>query len=126
MSGETEATQENVSYIRTHVDNIERMVRFQLASSPNSAAYVREQFEARKNSADLYLALANGPKDQDALIKITKLSRGSVSLICTHLEGLNFIAKHRNPTNKKQLLFSWTDAETIMKLSKIAKQLTKK
>jgi DNA-binding MarR family transcriptional regulator len=102
------------------------MVRFQLASSPNSAKYVREQFDARRNSADLYLALAAGPKDQDALIKETKLSRASVSLICAHLEGLNFIAKHRNPTNKKQLLFSWTDAERIMKLSKIAKQLAKK
>ena len=126
MNRDPDGTPENVSYIRTHVDNIERMVRFQLASSPNSATYVRDQFKARKNSADVYLALKDGPRDQDALIKVTRLSRGSVSLICTHLEQINFIAKHRNPSNKRQLLFSWTDAETVMKLSKIAKQLSNK
>ncbi|HEY6166993.1 MAG TPA: helix-turn-helix domain-containing protein [Verrucomicrobiae bacterium] len=101
------------------------MVRFQLASTPSRIHYVKEQFTERKNSADVYMALANGVRDQDQLVKITKLSQATVSKICTYLEERNFIAKHRNPTNKKHLLFSWTDAETVLQLSKIAKEFIK-
>ncbi len=122
---ETEGSQENIAYIRTHVDNTERMVRFLLSSNANKVAFVQEQFKSRKNSADVYMALAKGPQNQDQIIKTTNFSRATVSTICTYLEERNFIAMNRNPSNKKQMLFSWTDAELTLDLSKIAKQIIK-
>ncbi|HTB84026.1 MAG TPA: MarR family transcriptional regulator [Candidatus Sulfotelmatobacter sp.] len=122
---ETEGSQENIAYIRTHVDNTERMVRFLLSSNANKVAFVTEQFKGRKNSADVYMTLAKAPQNQDELVKKTNLSRATVSQICTYLESRNFIAMNRNPANKKQMLFSWTDAEITLDLSKIAKQLAK-
>ncbi len=122
---ETEGSQENIAYIRTHVDNIERMVWFQLASSPHRIAYVKDEFGGRAKSANVYMALSTGPKDQDALVKLTKLSQGTVSKICAYLEERNFIAKHRHPTQKQKLLFAWTSAEAALQLSRIAKDLIK-
>ncbi|HXI84882.1 MAG TPA: hypothetical protein VNL17_12420 [Verrucomicrobiae bacterium] len=115
-------TDQNIAYIRTHVDNIERMQWFQLASSPTKDAYVKEEFAAKKHSAGVYLALGDGPRSQDELMKSTKMSRANISKILTHLEGLHWIDSIR--TDRK-LLFKWTDAENILKLSKIAKPLAK-
>ena len=122
---ETEHSQENLAYIRTHVDNIERMTWFQLASSPTRITYVTEEFQSKKHSANVYLALANGPKSQDQLMKSTRMSRANISKILTHLEGLHFIDSIRNPDARKQLLFKWTEAEKILKLSKIAQSIVK-
>jgi len=120
---ETEYSQENISYIRTHVDNIERMVWFQLASSPTCESYVRKEFAAKKHSARLYLALGAGPKSQDQLISSTHMSRPNVSKILTHLEALHWIDSTRNPVDRKQLLFKWNGAESVLKLSKVANSL---
>lgn len=122
---ETEGSQENIAYIRTHVDNTERMVRFLLSSNANKAAFVEDQLKGRRNSAEVYLALASGPQNQDTLIKKTGLSRPTVSIICAYLEERNFIGKYRDPDNKKQLLFAWTDAELTLEISKVAKKLAK-
>ena len=123
---ETEQTQENISYIRTHVDNIERMVWFQLASSPNRVAFVTDEFKAKQHSARVYLALADGPKTQDDLMKHTGKSRASISAILGHLEALHFVDNMHHPNGRKQLgrkqlVYKWTEAESILKISKIAR-----
>jgi predicted transcriptional regulator len=127
-AAESEHTQENISYIRTHVDNIERMTWFQLAASPNRVTYVKEEFAAKQHSARVYLALADGPKTQDELMKRTGMSRANISKILSHLERLHFIDNMPHPTGgkrcgRKQLVFKWTDAESILKLSKIARDV---
>ena len=122
---ETEHSQENIAYIRTHVDNIERMVWFQLASSPRREEYVKEELEARTNSARVYMALSDGAKSQDHLIRATRMSQASVSKLLSYLEERHFIGKHRNSKDRKQLLFAWTEAERILGISKIAGKLLK-
>jgi DNA-binding MarR family transcriptional regulator len=71
------------------------------------------------------MALASGPKDQDALMRITKLSQATVSKMCAYLEERNFIGRHRHPKKKQKFLFAWTAAEAALQLSRIAKELIK-
>ena len=118
---ETEGSQENIAYIRTHVDKIERLVRLDLAANPRSRAYIEETFAAKKHSAKIYLALSGNPKTQEELRALTKMSAANVSKICTHLEERELIQKVRR---RKQLYFSWTEAERVLRVSSIAKKLT--
>jgi len=120
---ETEHSQENVAYIRTHVDNIERMVWFQLASSPHREDYVTKELKAKRNCAQVYLTLAAGAKSQDQLMKETKMSRANISKLLSYLEERHFIKKHRDPKHQKRLLFSWTEAERTLSISNVASKL---
>lgn len=117
---ETEGSQENIAYIRTHVDKIERLVRLDLAANPRSRAYIEETFREKKHSAELYLALATGPKTQEELQVRTKMSQANVSKICAHLEERELIHKIRKG---KLFYFSWTEAERVLRVSSIAKKL---
>ncbi len=122
---ETEHTQENISYIRTHVDNIEQMTRFAIASNPDCSDFVRRHLENRKGSAEVYLALEKGPKSLDELVTMTRQSRANVSKICTHLRKQGLLQKLQDRQSKKSQKYSWTDLETLLGVSKIAKECTR-
>lgn len=122
--GETPETQQEISELGTRVKNIEQMVRFQLASNPRTREFAIQHFKAKKNSAEVYLAL-DEPKHQEQLCASTKQSVANVSKICTHLEEQGFISRIRNPANKKQWLFMRNDVERTLGLSKIARECLK-
>jgi NifB/MoaA-like Fe-S oxidoreductase len=116
---ETEQTQREVSELGTRVANIEQMMRFSLAASPQNREFAKRHFQAAKNSPEVYLAL-DEPKSQEQLCKITKLKAPRISTICTHLEEQGFISRIRNPANRKQFLFMRNDVERTLGLSRIA------
>jgi predicted transcriptional regulator len=122
--GESKETQQEVSELGTRVANIEQMVRFGLACNPQAIGFAKSHFKAKKNSAQIYLAL-DEPKNQDELCEITKQSVANVSKICTHLEEQGFISRAKNPKNKKQWLFLRNDVERTLGLSKIARECLK-
>jgi DNA-binding MarR family transcriptional regulator len=101
------------------------MVWFQLASSPRREEYVKEELGSKKNAAKVYMVLSDGPKSQDQVIRATKMSRANVSRLLSYLEEHHFIEKHRNPKDRKQLVFAWTEAERILDISKVASKLLK-
>lgn len=118
---ETEDSQENLAYIRTHVDNLERMVRFQIASNPNSKAAVSDTLKARSGAAEVYLALANGPLNQDQLAKIVGIDRSNISRIASHLFDAGIINKVPGPKGSRA--YSWSDLEQTVGVSKLAKKI---
>lgn len=121
---ETSESAQELSELGTRVANIEQMVRFSLAADPSTKAFAKAHFKAKKNSAEIYIALEK-PKTQEQLRKIVGLSPGVVSQICTHLEEQGFISRIRNPNNKKEWLFMWNDVERTLGLSKVARECAK-
>ena len=117
--------QENLNEIRTRVDNIERMVRLDIAANPNSRAYVADHLKAKKGAAKIYLALESGPKSQDELIELSGMSQANVSKICTFLYERGLIWKVPSPTKDSRVKYSWSELERTLGISKIAKRLTR-
>ena len=120
---ESEDTQSNISAIRTRLDNVERMTRLSIASNPNSQVHVEELFRRRAGSADLYMALADGPKSQEELVKILEKSQPTVSKVITHLYESGLIDRVPKPGG---VLWMWHDMERTLGISRVARRLTTK
>jgi DNA-binding transcriptional ArsR family regulator len=115
---ETKHSQENLAYIRTHVDNLERMVRFQISANPQSREIIRDRFENREGMAEVYLALREGPKTQDELMDCTGKSQPTVSRVLRDLFEAGMITKVPAPNKKKA--YAWNDLELLLGVSRIA------
>jgi predicted transcriptional regulator len=120
---ETEHSQKNIAYIRTHVDNIEQMSRFAIASNPNCREFVKNYLNEKKGSPEIYLKLSDEPKNLDELMSITKQSRANVSKICKHLFQQGLIIRIDDPNNAKSFKYCWGDLEKMLGVSSIAKKL---
>jgi biotin operon repressor len=120
---ETEDTQSNIAAIRTRLDNIERMTRLSIAANPNSQAHIEELFHRRAGSADLYMALADGPKSQEELTTLLGKSQPTVSRIVTHLYESGLI--DRVPQSGR-VLWMWHDMERTLEISRVARRLVTK
>ena len=120
---ETEDTQSNIAAIRTRLENIERMTRLSIASNPNSQAHIEELFRRRTGSADLYMALADGPKSQEELTAILDKSQPTVSRIVAHLYESGLI--DRVPQSGR-VLWMWHDMERTLGISRVARRLATK
>jgi DNA-binding transcriptional ArsR family regulator len=120
---ETEDTQSNIAAIRTRLDNIERMTRLSIASNPNSQTHIEELFRRRAGSADLYMALAEGPRWQDELTRILGKSQPTVSRIVAHLYESGLI--DRVPQSGG-VLWMWHDMERTLGISRVARRLVAK
>jgi hypothetical protein len=119
---ESDHSQENIAYIRTHVDNLERMVRFQIASNPASRLAIREHLKAREGAAQFYCALSEGPRTQQELAAVLKISQPTVSRIAGHLFDANLIIKI--PGAKPGMsAYAMSDLEQLLGVSKIARKL---
>ena len=123
---ETEESQQNLGAIRTDIEQIRAMQRFAAAATPSFRKFVEEHLEDMKGSAEVYLSLEGDPLNLDAIMAVVKKSKPQVSKICSHLEVLGLIAKISDPVNKKGKRFIWTDLENVLKVSSIARRITKK
>lgn len=117
---ETKESQENLAYIRTHVDNLERLVRFQISADPASREAIRERFGQREGMAEVYLALGDGPRTQDELAAVVKRSVPTISKILKQLAEEGMVAKMPSLQSPNKMVYRWTDLEEILKVSKIA------
>ncbi len=120
--GESETTQDNITYIRTHVDGLERMVRFQMRSDPNVREEAKRLLEARTGAPELYLALGSGPMTQAELVALKFGTQPTVSKVLSHLEDAGFVTRGRRG---KDTVFLQSDFEQVVKLSKIARGLVR-
>jgi biotin operon repressor len=120
---ESEDTQSNIAAIRTRLGNIERMTRLSIAANPNSQAHIEELFRRRAGSADLYLALANGPRSQEELSAILGKSQPTVSRIVAHLYESGLIDRVPQPG---RVLWMWHDMERTLGISRVARRLATK
>jgi predicted transcriptional regulator len=123
---ETEETQQNLGAIRTDIEQIRSMQRFQAAATPAYRTFVEEHLEDMSGSAEVYLALQNGPLNLDGIMAEVKKSKPQVSKLCSHLDLRGLIAKIPDPANKKGRLFVWTDLENVLEVSSIARRIIKK
>jgi len=123
---ETEESQQNLGAIRTDIEQIRAMQRFQAAATPEYRKFVEEHLEDKPGSAEVYLSLQKGPLNLDGIMVVTNKSKPWVSKICSHLDLRGLIAKIPDPNKKKGLLFVWTDLENILEVSNIARRIIKK
>jgi predicted transcriptional regulator len=122
---ETEESQQNLGAIRTEIEQVRAMQRFQIAASPDCQKHVKEQFEAKQGAAEVYLALRDGPLSLDGIMEKTKKSKPWVSKVCSHLYEKGLIARAPDSQNVKSILFTWTDLENMLGASTIAAKLLK-
>ena len=106
--------------IRTRLDNLEKMTRLSIAANPNSQVHIESVFRGRAGSADLYMALENGPKTQEDLTGILGKSQPTVSRILTHLYEAGLI--DRLPESCR-VLWMWHDMERTLGVSRVARRL---
>lgn len=123
---ETEHTQENVAYIRTHVDQVEQLTRFAIASNPNCVQFIEDYLKRKKGAAEVYLRLGDKPMGLVEIMKATKQSKANVSKICTHLAIQGMVSKVPDPDNARSFKYCWTDLESMLGVSRIAKRLVGK
>jgi len=117
---ESEYSQENIAAIRTRLDNLEKMTRLSIASNPNSTIYIEDLFRRRAGSAEVYLALENGPQTQEDVTRILGKSQSTVSRILTHLHESGLI---EGMTESRRVLWMWHDMERAMGISRVARRL---
>jgi predicted transcriptional regulator len=120
---ETEHTQENIAYIRTHVDRIEQLTRFSIASNPKSVEFIADYLKQRKGAAEVYVLLGEKPMSLEEIMKRTRQSKATVSRICTHLANQGIIGRVPDPQNRRSFKYCWTDLEKIAGVSKIARRI---
>jgi hypothetical protein len=123
---ETEESQQNVAAMRTEIEQIRAMQRFQAAATPSYRTFVEEHLDDMLGSAEVYLALQNGPLSLGGIMAIIKKSKPQVSKICTHLYRRGLVAKIPDPASPKGRLFIWTDMENVLEVSEIARRIVKK
>jgi len=123
---ESEYSQGNLAYIRTHVEQIERLSRFSVAANPGCRAYVEESLKERKGAAKLYLTLASGPKNQLQLQKETRQSQATVSKILRHLMERGMLATVPSPEPGAKVLYIWSELEQLVGVSRIARSIVRK
>jgi len=119
---ETKDSQENIAYIRTHVDNLERMVRFQISANPQSRVLIEQALTRRPGMAEVYLALEDNPKTQDELKAKLNLSQPTVSRILNELFEAGMVEKIPSITDCKKQAYKWTDLEQMLNVSRLAKE----
>lgn len=120
---DAEDAQIDLAYVRTHLQNIEQLVRFDIAANPGSREAVRAVFEARPGSAKLYLALASAPLNQEELSKAAGVSQPTVSRICQYLIDGGLITTIRHPDRPRVTLYTPSGLERLLGVSRIAKSV---
>jgi DNA-binding MarR family transcriptional regulator len=122
---ETQESQQNLGAIRTEIEQIRAMQRFQIAASPDCRLHIEKQFKAKIGSAEVYLTLCDGLLSLDDIMAKTKKSKPWVSKVCTYLHEKGLIARVPDPHNSRSILFTWTDLEAMFGASDIAQKLVK-
>src|SRR5262245_24081464 len=102
---ETEHSQANLAAIRTRLDGIEALQRLMAAASTDVRGYIRSILASRKNAAQVYLLLEDHPQSPEELVTTTRLSPGTISKVCSHLEIDGLIVKLRDPGNARKVVW---------------------
>lgn len=121
---ESEHTQENLAYIRTHVERLEQLVRFEIRANKRSTDAVVEQLTGRTGLAEAYLALeGDRPRTQDELAGALGKSQPTISRILRELYDASLVIKVPSPANRQVMAYTWSDLESLLGVSKLARRI---
>jgi len=117
---ESEYSQDNLAAIRTHLNNLEQMVRFNTATNPNVRAAVEELFKSRPGLAELYLALESEPKTQPELATALTVNQSTISRTLKVLID-NGLVTPIPPAGGRHQTYMRSGVEPLLGVSKIAR-----
>jgi len=122
---ESEHSQENLAQVRTHMERIEQLVRFQILANPGNSAAAKERLSSRAGAAETYLAIGAGdsPRTQDELAAVLGKSQPTVSRILKELFDAGLVIKVPSAANRQVLAYAWSDLEPLLGVSRIARQI---
>jgi DNA-binding transcriptional ArsR family regulator len=120
---ESEHSQQNLASMRTHMERIEQLVRFQILANKQNADAVTERLSSRAGAAETYLAIGAGekPQTQDELAAVLGKSQPTVSRILKDLHDAGLVI--RVPSLTKVTAYAWSDLEPLLGVSRIAHRL---
>jgi predicted transcriptional regulator len=118
---ESKESQENLAYVRTHVDQLERMVKFQISANPQSGESILLRFKQREGMAEVYLALDGDPKTQDEIKVIVGRHQSTVSRVCTELLNAGLVMTVPSLKDRRKTAYAWSGLEGLVRVSRIAR-----
>lgn len=122
---ESEHSQENLASVRTHMERIEQLVRFQILANKQNADAVLERLGARAGMAEAYLAVgaSDRPRTQDELAAALGKSQPTVSRILKELYDAGLVIKVPSAGNRQIMAYAWSDLEPLLGVARIARRL---
>jgi DNA-binding transcriptional ArsR family regulator len=122
---ESEHSQENLASVRTHMERIEQLVRFQILANKQNCEAVQERLSARAGMAEAYLAVGAGdrPRTQDELAAALGKSQPTVSRILKELYDAGLVIKVASVGNRQIMAYAWSDLEPLLGVARIARRL---
>lgn len=105
--------QDDVAYVRTHVENLERMIAHQIRNNPQAKETATRLFADTPDLARVYLAFS-APASQQAIIANLGLDKSKVSRLVKALVRHDYLRKLNDGT------YTWTEFERLLDLSRIA------
>jgi hypothetical protein len=110
--------QQDVAYVRTHVENLERMIAHQIRNDPTAKETAKQLFESTPDLARLYLAF-DEPANQQTIVKTLGLDKSKVSRLVAILARDDYL--QRLPDGR----YAWTEFHRLLDLSRIANSAIK-
>ena len=121
---ESEHSQENLASVRTHMERIEQLVRFQILANKQNADAIVERLTGRAGMAEVYLAVGgDSPRTQDELAAALGKSQPTVSRILKELYDAGLVIKVPSLGNRQVMAYAWSDLEPLLGVSKIARRI---
>jgi DNA-binding transcriptional ArsR family regulator len=117
---ESEYSQDNLAAIRTHLNNLEQMVRFNTATNPNIRSAVEALFSSRPGLAELYLALGGEPRTQTALSATLGVNQSTISRTMKPLLDAGLVTAIP-PAGMRKTTYIWSSVEPMIGVSKLAR-----
>jgi predicted transcriptional regulator len=117
---ETEASQDNLAALRTHMRNVEQLVRFTIVSNLNNKVAVEAVFADRQGAAALYLALKGDPKTQEELVGMLGWNQSTVSRVAKRLLEEGLIESIPPSKARPKTSYMWSSVESMVGVSRLA------
>ena len=105
--------QQDVAYVRTHVENLERMIAHQIRNDPTAKETAKQLFRDTPGLARLYMAF-DSPQNQQSIGKKLGLDKSKVSRLVTILVRHDYLQRLSDGT------FTWTEFHRLLDLGRLA------
>jgi len=105
--------QQDVAYVRTHVEKLERMLAHQIRSDPAAKKAAKKLFEDTSDLAKLYLGF-DEPSNQHTIVKKLGIDKSKVSRLVAILLRHDYLRKL--PDGR----YAWTDFHGLLDLERVA------
>jgi len=118
---ESEYSQENLAAIRTHLNDLEQMVRFNTASNPHNKDAVKALFASRPGLAEVYLALEGEPKTQPELARAVGVNQSTISRSMKVLLDAGLATAIPAAGTRRNTTYMRSGVETLIGVARLAR-----